>query len=59
MDTLDQVIKPKAKMAKRFLKKREPNLSENTKNVLLFKQGNANATVIQVLKNVEKHYKII
>uniref|UniRef100_A0A8D2HA05 Uncharacterized protein n=1 Tax=Urocitellus parryii TaxID=9999 RepID=A0A8D2HA05_UROPR len=59
MDALDQVIKPQTKMAKRFLKKREPSLSENTKNVLLIKGGNTNATVIQVLKNVEKHYKII
>uniref|UniRef100_A0A2K6ERV6 Ribosome production factor 2 homolog n=1 Tax=Propithecus coquereli TaxID=379532 RepID=A0A2K6ERV6_PROCO len=37
--------KPKTKRAKRFLEKREPKLSENIKNAMLIKGGNANATV--------------
>ncbi|XP_021107206.1 ribosome production factor 2 homolog isoform X2 [Heterocephalus glaber] len=53
MDILDRVIKPKTKRAKRFLEKREPKLSENNKNAMLIKGGNANATVTQVLKDVE------
>ncbi|MBZ3873090.1 Ribosome production factor 2-like protein [Sciurus carolinensis] len=53
MDALDRVIKPKTKRAKRFLEKREPKLSENIKNAMLIKGGNANTTVTQVLKDVE------
>uniref|UniRef100_A0A286X9M7 Ribosome production factor 2 homolog n=1 Tax=Cavia porcellus TaxID=10141 RepID=A0A286X9M7_CAVPO len=52
MDPLDRVLKPKTKRAKRFLEKREPKLSENIKNAMLIKGGNANATVTQVLKDV-------
>uniref|UniRef100_A0A8D2E4D1 Uncharacterized protein n=1 Tax=Sciurus vulgaris TaxID=55149 RepID=A0A8D2E4D1_SCIVU len=52
MDALDRVMKPKTKRAKRFLEKREPKLSENIKNALLIKGGNANTTVTQVLKDV-------
>uniref|UniRef100_A0A8I5ZMX0 Ribosome production factor 2 homolog n=2 Tax=Rattus norvegicus TaxID=10116 RepID=A0A8I5ZMX0_RAT len=44
--------KPKTKRAKRFLEKREPKLSENIKNAMLIKGGNANATVTQVLRDV-------
>uniref|UniRef100_A0A2K6ERW3 Ribosome production factor 2 homolog n=1 Tax=Propithecus coquereli TaxID=379532 RepID=A0A2K6ERW3_PROCO len=44
---LDRLLKgkPKTKRAKRFLEKREPKLSENIKNAMLIKGGNANATV--------------
>uniref|UniRef100_A0A8C6EDQ3 Ribosome production factor 2 homolog n=1 Tax=Microcebus murinus TaxID=30608 RepID=A0A8C6EDQ3_MICMU len=52
MDALDRVVKPKTKRAKRFLEKREPKLSENIKNAMLIKGGNANATVTQVLRDV-------
>lgn len=52
MDALDKVLKPKTKRAKRFLEKREPKLSENIKNAMLIKGGNANATVTQVLRDV-------
>lgn len=44
--------KPKTKRAKRFLEKREPKLSENIKNAMLIKGGNANSTVTQVLRDV-------
>uniref|UniRef100_A0A8C5XXY3 Uncharacterized protein n=1 Tax=Microcebus murinus TaxID=30608 RepID=A0A8C5XXY3_MICMU len=51
MDTLDRVnTKFKTKRAKRFLENREPKLSENIKNAMLIKGGNANTTVTQVLK---------
>ncbi|XP_023398552.1 ribosome production factor 2 homolog isoform X4 [Loxodonta africana] len=62
MDALDRVVKPKTKRAKRFLEKREPKLSENIKNAMLIKGGNANATVTQVLKDVyalKKPYGIL
>uniref|UniRef100_A0A8C5K3Q0 Ribosome production factor 2 homolog n=1 Tax=Jaculus jaculus TaxID=51337 RepID=A0A8C5K3Q0_JACJA len=52
MDALDRVVKPKTKRAKRFLEKREPKLSENIKNAMLIKGGNANATVMQVLRDM-------
>uniref|UniRef100_A0A8C6GZA4 Ribosome production factor 2 homolog n=1 Tax=Mus spicilegus TaxID=10103 RepID=A0A8C6GZA4_MUSSI len=52
MDALDKVVKPKTKKAKRFLEKREPKLTENIKNAMLIKGGNANATVAQVLRDV-------
>ncbi|XP_027947831.1 ribosome production factor 2 homolog [Eumetopias jubatus] len=52
MDFLDRVVKPKTKRAKRFLEKREPKLSENIKNAMLIKGGNANSMVTQVLKDV-------
>uniref|UniRef100_A0A8P0P5D3 Ribosome production factor 2 homolog n=1 Tax=Canis lupus familiaris TaxID=9615 RepID=A0A8P0P5D3_CANLF len=45
--------KPKTKRAKRFLEKREPKLSENIKNAMLIKGGNANSMVTQVLRDVE------
>uniref|UniRef100_A0A8D0YZ70 Ribosome production factor 2 homolog n=1 Tax=Sus scrofa TaxID=9823 RepID=A0A8D0YZ70_PIG len=44
--------KPQTKRAKRFLEKREPKLSENIKNAMLIKGGNANSTVTQVLRDV-------
>lgn len=44
--------KPKTKRAKRFLEKREPKLSENVKNAMLIKGGNANSLVTQVLRDV-------
>uniref|UniRef100_A0A8V0YLN6 Ribosome production factor 2 homolog n=1 Tax=Gallus gallus TaxID=9031 RepID=A0A8V0YLN6_CHICK len=53
MDALDRVVKPKTKRAKRFLEKREPKLTENTKNAMLIKGGNANSTVTEVLKDIE------
>ncbi|XP_012498285.1 PREDICTED: ribosome production factor 2 homolog [Propithecus coquereli] len=56
MDALDRVVKPKTKRAKRFLEKREPKLSENIKNAMLIKGGNANATVTQVLRDVNLVY---
>ena len=52
MDALDRVVKPKTKRAKRFLEKREPKLSENIKNAMLIKGGNASSTVTQVLRDV-------
>lgn len=51
--------KPQTKRAKRFLEKREPKLSENIKNAMLIKGGNANSTVTQVLRDVEKYYKTV
>ncbi|KAK1338109.1 hypothetical protein QTO34_001219 [Cnephaeus nilssonii] len=45
--------KPKTKRAKRFLEKREPKLSENIKNAMLIKGGNANSAVTQVLRDVD------
>uniref|UniRef100_A0A2K5EFV6 Ribosome production factor 2 homolog n=1 Tax=Aotus nancymaae TaxID=37293 RepID=A0A2K5EFV6_AOTNA len=62
MDALDQVVKLKMKRAKRFLEKREPKLNENNKNAMLIKGGNANATVMQILKDVcalKKPYGIL
>ncbi|XP_039207132.1 ribosome production factor 2 homolog [Crotalus tigris] len=52
MEALDRVVKPKTKRAKRFLEKREPKLTENTKNAMLIKGGNASLTVTEVLKNI-------
>ncbi|KAM3853654.1 ribosome production factor 2 homolog isoform 2-T2 [Vipera latastei] len=52
MEALDRVVKPKTKRAKRFLEKREPKLTENTKNAMLIKGGNASLTVAEVLKNI-------
>ncbi|XP_044282332.1 ribosome production factor 2 homolog isoform X3 [Varanus komodoensis] len=52
MDALDRVVKPKTKRAKRFLEKREPKLTENTKTAMLIKGGNANSTVTEVLKDI-------
>uniref|UniRef100_A0A2K5CBB6 Uncharacterized protein n=1 Tax=Aotus nancymaae TaxID=37293 RepID=A0A2K5CBB6_AOTNA len=49
---LDRVVKPKTKTAKRFLEKRELKLNENIKNAMPIEGGNANATVTQVLKDV-------
>lgn len=48
--------KPKTKRAKRFLEKREPKLSENIKNAMLIKGGNASSTVTQVLRDVVRIY---
>ncbi|CAI5769957.1 Ribosome production factor 2 homolog [Podarcis lilfordi] len=52
MESLDRVVKPKTKRAKRFLEKREPKLTENTKNAMLIKGGNATATITDVLKDI-------
>ncbi|XP_060609157.2 ribosome production factor 2 homolog isoform X1 [Anolis sagrei] len=52
MEALDRVEKPKTKRAKRFLEKREPKLTENTKNAMLIKGGNANTTITEVLKDI-------
>uniref|UniRef100_A0A8C6V7A2 Ribosome production factor 2 homolog n=1 Tax=Naja naja TaxID=35670 RepID=A0A8C6V7A2_NAJNA len=52
MEALDRVVKPKTKRAKRFIEKREPKLTENTKNAMLIKGGNASLTVAEVLKNI-------
>ncbi|XP_061479610.1 ribosome production factor 2 homolog isoform X1 [Rhineura floridana] len=52
MEPLDRVVKPKTKRAKRFLEKREPKLTENTKNAMLIKGGNASSTVTEVLKDI-------
>uniref|UniRef100_A0A8B9U7B4 Ribosome production factor 2 homolog n=1 Tax=Anas zonorhyncha TaxID=75864 RepID=A0A8B9U7B4_9AVES len=52
MDALGRVVKPKTKRAKRFLERREPKLTENTKNAMLIKGGNANLTVTEVLKDI-------
>ncbi|MEJ1286718.1 ribosome production factor 2 homolog [Cricetulus griseus] len=57
MDALDKVIKPKTKRAKRFLEKREPKVSENIKNAMLIKGGNANATVTQVLRDMVDFFR--
>ena len=51
--------KPKTKRAKRFLEKREPKLSENIKNAMLIKGGNANSTVTQVLRDVVRIFMYI
>ncbi|XP_022410146.1 ribosome production factor 2 homolog isoform X1 [Monodon monoceros] len=62
MDALDRVVKPKTKRAKRFLEKREPKLSENIKNAMLIKGGNASSTVTQVLRDVyalKKPYAVL
>ncbi|XP_035584589.1 ribosome production factor 2 homolog [Zalophus californianus] len=62
MDTLDRVVKPKMERAKRFLEKREQKLSENIKNAMLIKGGNANSMVTQVLKDVyalKKPYEVL
>lgn len=48
--------KPKTKRAKRVLEKREPKLSENIKNAMLIKGGNASSTVTQVLRDVVRIY---
>uniref|UniRef100_A0A670I0I8 Ribosome production factor 2 homolog n=1 Tax=Podarcis muralis TaxID=64176 RepID=A0A670I0I8_PODMU len=47
-------IVPKTKRAKRFLEKREPKLTENTKNAMLIKGGNATATITDVLKDISQ-----
>nr|XP_060609157.1 ribosome production factor 2 homolog isoform X1 [Anolis sagrei ordinatus] len=52
MEALDRVEKPKTKRAKRFLEKREPKVTENTKNAMLIKGGNANTTITEVLKDI-------
>ncbi|XP_020661016.1 ribosome production factor 2 homolog isoform X1 [Pogona vitticeps] len=52
MEALDRVVKPKTKRAKRFLEKREPKLTENTKNAMLIKGGNASSAVTEVLKDI-------
>nr|KAF6319727.1 hypothetical protein mMyoMyo1_008466 [Myotis myotis] len=52
MEALDRIVKPQTKRAKRFLEKREPKLSENIKNAMLIKGGNANSAVTQVLRDV-------
>lgn len=49
--------KPKTKRAKRFLEKREPKLTENTKNAMLIKGGNASLTVAEVLKNIVSMFR--
>uniref|UniRef100_A0A8B9PI48 Ribosome production factor 2 homolog n=1 Tax=Apteryx owenii TaxID=8824 RepID=A0A8B9PI48_APTOW len=52
LDATDGLQGPKTKRAKRFLEKREPKLTENTKNAMLIKGGNANLTVTEVLKDI-------
>ncbi|XP_075720345.1 ribosome production factor 2 homolog [Rhinoderma darwinii] len=52
MSELDRVIKPKTRRAKRFLQHREPKLTENDKNAMLIKGGNASMTVTQALKDL-------
>ncbi|XP_066466823.1 ribosome production factor 2 homolog [Tiliqua scincoides] len=52
MEALDRVVKPKTKRAKRFLEKREPKLTENTKNAMIIKGGNASSTVTAALKDI-------
>lgn len=44
--------KPKTKRAKRFLENRAPKLTENTKNAMFIKGGNANSTVTDALKDI-------
>ncbi|KAM5164366.1 ribosome production factor 2 homolog [Mantella aurantiaca] len=52
MSALDKVVKPKTRRAKRFLEQRGPKLSENDKNTMLIKGGNASNTVTQALKDL-------
>lgn len=44
--------KPKNKRSKRFLENRAPKLTENVKNAMIMKGGNANLTVSQALKDI-------
>ncbi|KAL8186378.1 UNVERIFIED_CONTAM: rRNA-binding ribosome biosynthesis protein rpf2 [Gekko kuhli] len=52
MEPLDRVVKPKTKRAKRFLENRAPKLTENTKNAMFIKGGNASSTVTDALKDI-------
>ncbi|CAJ0951589.1 unnamed protein product [Ranitomeya imitator] len=52
MSALDRVVKPKTRRSKRFLQHRAPKLTENDKNAMLIKGGNANMTVTQALKDL-------
>ncbi|XP_060094238.1 ribosome production factor 2 homolog [Heteronotia binoei] len=52
MDSLDRVVKPKTKRAKRFIENRAPKLTENTKNAMFIKGGNASSTVTEALKDI-------
>uniref|UniRef100_UPI00398E755F ribosome production factor 2 homolog isoform X1 n=2 Tax=Pristiophorus japonicus TaxID=55135 RepID=UPI00398E755F len=52
MTQQERVVKPKTKRAKRFLEKRDPKLSENTKNAMLIKGGNTSEIVTRALKDI-------
>lgn len=52
MSQLGGIIKPKTKRSKRFLENRAPKLTENVKNAMIMKGGNANLTVSQALKDM-------
>ncbi|XP_073432105.1 ribosome production factor 2 homolog [Dendrobates tinctorius] len=52
MSALDRVVKPKTRRSKRFLQHREPKLTENDKNAMLVKGGNASMIVTQALKDL-------
>ncbi|XP_046877486.1 ribosome production factor 2 homolog isoform X2 [Hypomesus transpacificus] len=52
MTQIGGVIKPKNKRSKRFLENRAPKLTENVKNAMIMKGGNANLTVSQALKDI-------
>ncbi|XP_076128709.1 ribosome production factor 2 homolog [Alosa pseudoharengus] len=52
MKYTDGIVKPKTKRSKRFLQSREPKLTENVKNAMIMKGGNATETVTQALKDI-------
>ncbi|KAJ8314519.1 hypothetical protein KUTeg_006669 [Tegillarca granosa] len=49
---LQRIVKPKTQKGKRFLEKREPKITENTKTALFLKGGNTSITVSQGLKEL-------
>ncbi|KAJ8314511.1 hypothetical protein KUTeg_006661 [Tegillarca granosa] len=50
---LQRIVKPKTQKGKRFLEKREPKITENTKTALFLKGGNTSITVSQGLKELK------
>lgn len=59
---LQRIVKPKTQKGKRFLEKREPKITENTKTALFLKGGNTNITVSQGLKELymlKKHNAVM
>ncbi|XP_053316034.1 ribosome production factor 2 homolog [Spea bombifrons] len=50
--SLDRVVKPKTRRAKRFIEQRGPKINENVKNAMLVKGGNASNLVTQALKDI-------
>lgn len=59
---LQRIVKPKTQKGKRFLEKREPKITENTKTALFLKGGNTSITVSQGLKELymlKKHNAVM